>query len=68
MHAKFLELAKITRTGFDLPISKKKKKKKSPRNFLLVVKAMILKQVLLLFAFRNLWIKKAAHTNNHAEK
>ena len=68
MHAKFLELAKITRTRFDLPISKKKKKKKSPRNFLLVVKAMILKQVLLLFAFRNLWIKKAAHTNNHAEK
>lgn len=66
MHAKFLELAKITRTRFDLPISKKKKK--SPRNFLLVVKAMILKQVLLLFAFRNLWIKKAAHTNNHAEK
>ena len=35
---------------------------------MLVVKAMILKQVLLLFAFRNLWIKKAAHTNNHAEK
>ena len=67
MHAKFLELVKITRTRFDLPISKKKKKK-SPRNFLLVVKAMILKQVLLLFAFRNLWIKKAAHTNNHAEK
>ena len=66
MHAKFLELAKITRTRFDLPISKKKKK--SPSNFLLVVKAMILKQVLLLFAFRNLWIKKAAHTNNHAEK
>ena len=38
------------------------------RNLLLVAKAMILKHVLLLFAFRNLWIKKAAHPNNHAEK
>ena len=33
MHAKFLELAKITRTRFDLPISKKKKKKKIAKKF-----------------------------------